>query len=162
MGMLLNMNRDEWFVALTFGVAVDLDHAFAAPRYIADNGWDAILRPSWDDESGLPWKSLFHYPVGGFVVAPLAIGWRFMIPLLFWSVHVAGDYLQNWTIEQSAVVESVLLAGLSVGIVFVAYRNWLSLQPEGDFKGFMSVCRSRVGSFASGTGRAIRARLGST
>ena len=48
-GLVLNLNRDEWFVALLFGVAIDLDHVFAAPRYISQNGWAAILRPTWSD-----------------------------------------------------------------------------------------------------------------
>lgn len=160
--MLLNMSRDEWFVALTFGVLIDADHVFAMPRYVSDNGWDAILRPIWDDGSGLPWKSLFHYPVGAFVVAPLAIGWRYLIPLLFWSVHVFLDYFQSWTIEYSAPVESLLIVGVSSGIVFVAYSSWKHLEPDGDFRIFTKRVAARMRSSASTYGRSIRARLGST
>src|SRR3989339_2042025 len=79
--MLLRLNRDEWFIALLFGVVIDADHLFAVPRYVSDNGWAALLRQSWDDASGLPWKSWFHYPMAAIVVGYLSIGWRMAPPL---------------------------------------------------------------------------------
>jgi len=128
-GLLLDLNRDEWFVALTFGVLIDADHLFALPRYVSDNGWAAILRPTWDDGSGLPWRSLLHEPVGFFVIAPLSVGWRLLIPLLFWGVHVGMDELQMATLEHSAAVESVLLASVCSGIFAVQFRRWASVNP---------------------------------
>lgn len=126
----MNLNKDEWFIAITFGVLIDADHLFAAPRYISDNGLAAILRPSWDDASGLPWKSLFHDPIGVFIVAPLSIGWRFLLPLVFWGMHVAADELQAATLDQSAIVESAMLCAVIVAIVFVTYSRWRALAPK--------------------------------
>lgn len=143
-GLLLSLNRDEWFVAITFGVLLDADHLFAAPRYISDNGWAAILRPTWDDGSGLPWRSLLHYPIGFFVVAPLAVGWRYLLPLLFWSVHVGIDELQKATLSQSAAIESAVLVGACSGIFAVQYRRWAALTPDGDLGGYLSHIRRRA------------------
>lgn len=138
LGLLLNLNRDEWFVALMFGVLLDADHIFAAPRYLSENGWEALFRPTWNDGSGLPWRSLLHYPIGFFVVAPLAAGWRFMLPLLFWGLHVGTDELQNATLSQSAVIESAVLAGACSGIFFVQYRKWAALTPGGGLPEYLS------------------------
>jgi len=160
--MVMSLDRDEWFVALTFGVLIDLDHLFAAPRYIADNGWAAILRPSWDDGSGLPWRSLFHYPVGAFVVAPLAIGWRYFVPLVFWGLHVSLDQLQNSTLEYSTPVESAILVVVCSGIVYIGYRRWGELREETGFRLFLNDVSRKIRAVLSGYGRAIRLRLGST
>ena len=162
LGMLLNMNRDEWFVALTFGVLIDADHLFAAPRYISDNGWAALLRPSWDDGSGLPWRSLMHYPVGAFVVVPLAVGWRLMIPLVFWGSHLLLDYLQNLTVAYSAPVEALLFGSICVAITYVKYSRWKEIRSDADFPRFVSeIARGLMASWA-GRKASIRQRLGST
>lgn len=142
--MLLNLDRQEWFAAITFGVVIDADHLFALPRYVSDNGAAAILSPTWDDGSGLPWKSSFHHPEGAFVVGYLAVGWRFLIPLLFWGSHVVIDEFQLATLEHSAVIESVFLAAVIGGILMLGYRRWLELEPEGDFQQFMLYVKERM------------------
>lgn len=129
LGLFLSLDREEWLAALMFGVLVDADHLFAVPRYVADNGWSSIFRPTWDDGSGLQWRSLFHYPVGAFVVAPLAIGWRFFVPLLFWGTHLIIDWFQTETIRYSALVESVFLILVCLGILYIGFRRWDELDP---------------------------------
>lgn len=158
--MLLNLSRDEWFVVLLFGVAIDVDHAFAAPRYITDNGWSAILLPTWDDGSGLPWKSLFHYPVGAMIVFPLAVGWRLLLPFTFWGMHVAIDYLQEAIVNYSNPVELVMFCATVYGIAFVRYRRWKELGAEGTFTQYLSkVVADSKGSLRV-YAKTIRARLG--
>jgi len=124
MGLLMNLDRNEWAVALTFGVLVDADHLFAVPRYVEANGWASLLAPTWDDGSGHQWKSLFHYPIGAAIVAPLAIGWRFLIPLTFWGTHVFVDHFQTWTIDYWAPIEAVTFTAASAGIVYFSYSRW--------------------------------------
>jgi len=140
----LGLDRDEWFVAITFGVLIDADHLFAAPRYISDNGWGAILAPTWDDGSGLPWKSAFHHPEGAFVVGYLSVGWRFFMPMLFWGSHVALDELQLATLEHSAVVETLLLAGIVSGIVLVGHSRWSALHPDEDVRAYARYVVARM------------------
>jgi hypothetical protein len=122
--MLLSLNRDEWFIVLTFGVVIDADHLFALPRYVDDNGWSAVLRQTWDDASGLPWKSWFHYPMAAIVVGYLSLGWRLALPLVFWALHVGMDELQLALSGLNTLVESALLLGSVAGIVFLAYSRW--------------------------------------
>jgi hypothetical protein len=155
-GLLMNLNRDEWFVALTFGVLIDADHLFAAPRYISDNGLGAIMSPSWDDASGLPWKSLFHEPVGAFFVVPLAIGWRYMVPVIFWGTHVAADELQMATLGQSALVESVIIIAVCAGILYVAYSRWSALSAEPSFQLFLKQSWAQIKTWSSRLGESIR------
>lgn len=137
LGLLLNLNRDEWFIAIIFGVALDIDHLFAAPRYLGDNGMAALLRPTWDDGSGLPWKSLLHHPVGFFVVAPLSVGWHYLLPLLFWGLHVGIDEFQNATLEHNTAMESTLFVAACLGIFLVEYRRWSSLAPESTVSAYL-------------------------
>ncbi len=124
LGMLLRLDKGEWFVAFMFGVMIDADHLFALPRYVSDNGWSALLRQSWDDSSGLPWKSWFHYPVAAIVVGHVSEGWRFALPLAFWAVHIGMDGLQLMLGGMNTAVESAILIGPTSGIVLLAYREW--------------------------------------
>lgn len=162
LGLVLNLNRDEWFIALTFGVAIDADHLFAAPRYVSHNGLGAILRPSWDDGSGIAWRSLLHQPVGAFVVAPLAIGWRFMAPLLFWGIHVGVDYLQEATLSYTTPLEIALFSCTCAGIVFLVYRRWSESRPGTNFKKFLSAMRDAIMLYLSRGERASQGGAGNT
>lgn len=162
MGLVLWLNKDEWFVAIIFGVMIDLDHIFAAPGYISANGWDAIMRATWDDGSGRVWRSLFHEPVGFFVVAPLAVGWRFMVPLLFWGTHLGVDWLQTATIEYSAVVESAFLVLVVAGIVHVLYRRWKALNPGSNFPAYLAFASSSIRSYFSSREGPTQGHGGST
>lgn len=144
MGMLLNLDRNEWFAALTFGVLVDADHLFALPRYVDDNGWTAIFRPTWDDASGLPWKSLLHYPVGAIIVGPLAVGWRYLVPLTFWAVHVAIDQLQNELIEYTNPIEAAMFAGACAGVLYVGYHRWAALAEDPSFGDYLRHAVARL------------------
>lgn len=121
---LLRLDRNEWFIALLFGVVVDADHLFAMPRYVSDNGWSAVLRQTWDDGSGLPWKSWLHYPMAAILVGHLSMGWRFAIPLSFWALHVGMDGLQIMLGDANTAVESCILAGSTAGVLVLAYRSW--------------------------------------
>lgn len=161
-GLLLRLDRNEWFVAAMFGVLIDGDHIFAARRYITDNGYAAILSPTWDDGSGHVWKSLFHYPVGFLVVAPLAIGWRYMLPLLFWGVHLGMDYVQMEVVKYSTPLETVVFSSACAGILFVQFRSWKDSRPDSDFRDYMSYLHSRSRSFMSGCRKSISGLLGST
>lgn len=145
-------------MAITFGVLIDADHILAVPEYVSNNGLAAILKPTWDDGTGLVWRSVFHEPMGFFIVAPLAIGWRFMLPLLFWSSHVATDYLQAETLEHSAIVESVFLVVVCGGIVAVQYSRWRALRPESDFKDYVTHLLATVKDYVLGRGAVISRR----
>lgn len=149
--MLLRLDRNEWFVAVMFGIVIDVDHLFALPRYVSANGWSAVLNQSWDDGSGLPWKSWFHYPLTAIVVGHLSLGWRFALPIAFWSLHLGMDGLQQILGDLNTVLESALLLGSAAGIVFLTYSDWsmtsgrTGLRAYADF--VASSSRAKLSSF---------------
>jgi hypothetical protein len=144
LGLLLNLDRNEWVAALSFGVLIDADHLFGIRRYVADNGYTAILSPTWDDGSGLPWKSAFHYPEGSFVVGYLSIGSRLFYPFIFWGIHLVMDWLQVAAIDYSTPIETVVLTSSVAGIVYIGYFRWHGLQPESGFREYVSSLGARV------------------
>ena len=148
--MLLRLNRHEWFVAIMFGFIIDADHLFALPRYINDNGWAAILRPTWDDASGLPWKSWFHYPMSAIVVGYLSLGWRFLLPLSFWGMHLGMDWLQLAVGGYNTAVESAIFAGSSVGIVFLSYSDWTARTGQSGLRTYAASLTARSRAAFSG------------
>ncbi len=144
LGLLLNLDRNEWVVALSFGVLIDADHLFALPRYVQDNGAAAILAPTWDDGSGLPWKSAYHYGDGAFIVGYLSIGSRLFYPFMFWGVHVAMDELQLAAIKYSTPIEAAILSSVVLGTVYVGYFRWRALEPDKGFADYMTYLKGYV------------------
>ena len=153
--MAMRLNRDEWFIALMFGVVVDADHLFALPRYVSDNGWDAVLRQSWDDASGLPWKSWFHYPVSAIVVGYLSLGWRLALPLAFWSAHLGMDWLQLQLAGYNTVGESAILVGSTAGALYIGYSRWSIRTGGSGLPGYAGSLRESARSSVSGLGSVI-------
>lgn len=133
--MAMNLNRDEWFIGLMFGVFIDIDHVFAIPRYVQENGFLALLTPTLEDPSGHPWKSLLHRPVGAFIMMPLSVGWRFFFPALFWGVHMCMDIYQTACDSYPVIVEAALFIGACAGIAVLGYTRAkgtdLTLTPRG-------------------------------
>ncbi len=130
LGLLLNLDRNEWVVALSFGVLIDLDHLFALPKYVADNGAAAILRPTWTDGPGFVYKSSFHQADGSFIVGYLSVGWRYFFPFIFWGVHIFMDWLQLAALEYSEAIEAAIFASSLLGIAYILYNRWHALRPE--------------------------------
>lgn len=156
--MLLSLDRNEWFIVLLFGVALDFDHLFALPRYVSDNGWDALLRQSWDDASGEPWKSWFHYPLAAIVVGHLSSGWRLALPLSFWSLHLGMDGLQLMLGDLNTVVETAIMLGSVAGILYVSYSRWSLTSGGAGLKTYADFLASSSKAKLSGLKRVMRAR----
>jgi hypothetical protein len=95
------------------------------------------------------------------VVAPLSIGWRYFVPLLFWSTHLGIDYIQSATIAYSAPVEIGFMTACIAGIVFLVYRRWSDLRPDADFNQFVSHLSGSLRASLKGCGVSIRQFLGS-
>jgi len=149
-GFLLNLDWNEWFVALLFGIAIDIDHLFAVPGYVDRNGLGAILRPTWDDGSGAVWRSVLHEPMGAFLVIPLAVGWRFMLPLVFWSTHLLIDYAQAATLSHSALVESLFLGTVCACLFGLGYYRWRVSEASTGLVPFLVYIRDSVKRYFAG------------
>ena len=128
--MVLNLNRHERFVALLFGVFIDLDHLLAVPRYLADNGISSMLTFDFEDPEGLPWKSLLHRPVGAFIILPMAVGWRFFIPATFWGIHILLDVFQQSSALYSLPLEAAVFSMVVGAIVVLDYKGMTRTKGE--------------------------------
>jgi hypothetical protein len=108
-----------------FGVFIDLDHLLGLGDYAKSNGIKALLHFDNLTNPGGHWKSLFHNPVSIAVVAPLSIASRLMVPLLFWGVHIAMDFVQENYLGVLSAPEAVFLALATLALVTIRYADYL-------------------------------------
>lgn len=88
---LLTLDRNDAFIALMFGVFIDLDHILGIEGYVRSKGLSAIFDFHSLMNPGGQWKSLLHNPVVLGVVGPLSVGWRFAVPpALLGGAHFHG------------------------------------------------------------------------
>ncbi|HYK82364.1 MAG TPA: hypothetical protein VEU55_04405 [Gemmatimonadales bacterium] len=80
----LELRGRDWWLAYTFGIGVDVDHAVKAPFYLKHVG----LR----DRRGYYWRSSLQEPVALLWIVPLCVALGTVVPLLFFAIHVAMDY----------------------------------------------------------------------
>jgi hypothetical protein len=71
-------------LAYAFGVGVDVDHVIKAPLYLRAVGWR--------DRRGYYWRSSLQEPVALLWIAPLCVVLGTLVPILFFTIHVAMDY----------------------------------------------------------------------
>lgn len=127
---LLNLDRNDAFVGLLFGVFIDVDHLLGLHGYVEANGVVGLA-----DFDGLAnadghWKSLLHNPVAVMVVGPLSVASRLAVPLLFWGVHIGMDHVEDAFLGVFSFAEAVLLIVMSLGLVTMRYSKHLELRPD--------------------------------
>lgn len=128
---LLDLDGNEAFVALLFGVFIDLDHLMGMPEFIHQNGVASIADAEAFMTSDIQWKSLFHSPVAVLVVAPVAIAFRYMFPLLIWGSHLLMDWVQEAYLGLFSFAEIALL------MLMLSIYGWI------EYRAFMELPRSR-------------------
>jgi hypothetical protein len=80
----MELRGGQLALAYAFGVGVDVDHAIKAPFYLRAIG----LR----DKRGYYWRSSLQEPVALLWIVPLCAFLGSIVPLLFFTIHVAMDY----------------------------------------------------------------------
>lgn len=126
---ILVLDRNDAFVALVFGVLIDLDHLMGLKDYADAHGvralmdWDTLVNP------GGHWKSILHNPVAIALVGPLSAVSRLGIPLLFWGIHMIMDMVQESCLAQFSTAEEMLLLFSSAALIAIRYtaystRHW--------------------------------------
>lgn len=80
----LELRGGQLALAYAFGVGVDVDHAVKAPFYLRAVG----LR----DKRGYYWRSSLQEPVALLWIVPLCAFLGSVVPLVFFTIHVAMDY----------------------------------------------------------------------
>jgi len=80
----MGLEGRERVLAYAFGMGVDIDHAVKLPFYLRAVG----LR----DKRGYYWRSSLQEPVALLWIVPLCVFLGTLLPILFFSIHVAMDY----------------------------------------------------------------------
>ncbi len=124
---LMNLDRNDAFVALVFGVFIDVDHLFGLKEYTQTRGFAALFDIDSLMNPGGQWKSLFHSPMAVGMVAPLSVGFRLAVPLLFWGVHLTMDFAEDNLLGLMSAPEAVLAAIAAFGFVSLRYARYLEV-----------------------------------
>ncbi len=130
--IVLNLDRYEALMVLTFGVFIDLDHLLAYPQYVAQAGWQNAMNPDAAMASGVAWKSIIHDPVFSVIVGPLSVGYRYMLPFVVWGLHLTMDWVQIDYLGVASPIEMALALGLLVAIVGLEYQKFRAICPDKD------------------------------
>jgi hypothetical protein len=80
----MGLDGRDRVLAYAFGMGVDIDHAVKLPFYLRAVG----LR----DKRGYYWRSSLQEPVALLWIVPLSVFLGTLLPILFFSIHVAMDY----------------------------------------------------------------------
>lgn len=123
---LLHLDRNDAFVALVFGVFIDLDHLFGLRDYVHANGYRAIFDFHDMASPGGHWKSLMHSPIGVMVIGPVSIASRLAIPLVFWATHILMDIVQEQVLGVLSYTEGVFLFLAAAGLVTLRYSRCIA------------------------------------
>lgn len=143
---MLNLDRNDAFIALVFGVFVDLDHLFGLRQYTEARGITALLDFDSLMNPGGQWKSMFHSPLAVGIIAPLSFGSRLAIPMLFWGVHLLMDFAQDTFLGLFSAPEAMLL--VLAGLALVSIRYAKSLEAE-TARGLLAYVRSELSGLRS-------------
>jgi hypothetical protein len=81
---VLGLQGQDRVLAYAFGMGVDIDHAVKAPFYLRAIGLK--------DKRGYYWRSSLQEPVALLWIIPLCFFLGTMVPILFFTIHVAMDY----------------------------------------------------------------------
>jgi len=122
---VLTLDRNDAFVALLFGVFIDLDHLFGLVKYTHLNGVASIFDFHSLMNPGGQWKSMLHLPIAAAIVTPLSFAFRLGIPLLFWGVHLLMDFVEQNYLGNFSGVEAGLLLFSGLGLVTLRYGRFI-------------------------------------
>ncbi|MBN1677615.1 MAG: hypothetical protein JW880_03670 [Candidatus Thermoplasmatota archaeon] len=149
---LLGLDRNDAFIALVFGVFIDLDHLFGLRQYTEARGMAALLDFDSLMNPGGQWKSMFHSPMAVGIIAPLSLGSRLGIPILFWGVHLLMDFAEDAYLGLFSAPEAMLLALTGLALVSIRYARSIESETamglltylRSEFSGLRNVLRPSV------------------
>jgi hypothetical protein len=85
---LMGLDGRDTVLAYLFGVAVDIDHLIKAPFYYRAVGLA--------NKKDYYWRSSLQEPVALFWIIPLSVLLQTAVPVIFFLIHVAMDYLVRY------------------------------------------------------------------
>ncbi|MCU0852135.1 MAG: hypothetical protein MUC90_02605 [Thermoplasmata archaeon] len=141
---LLMLDRNEAFIALTFGVFIDLDHLLGLGTYAKANGIAPLMDMDTLMNPGGQWKSMLHSPMALAMVAPISYVVRMAIPVLFWGVHVSMDYLEESFLGHFSNLEAMLGALAAIALVTMRYSKYVESFSFSDIRTYLKMEVSSV------------------
>jgi hypothetical protein len=85
---LMGLDARDTVLAYLFGVAVDIDHLIKAPFYYRAVGLA--------NKKDYYWRSSLQEPVALLWIIPLSLLLQTAVPVVFFLIHVAMDYLVRY------------------------------------------------------------------
>jgi len=122
---LLTLDRNDAFIAILFGVFIDLDHLSGLAKYTKANGVGAIFDFESLMNPGGQWKSILHTPMAAAMIAPLSFVSKLGVPLLFWSVHLLMDFVEQNFLGNFSGLEAGLLLFAGLGLASLRYARYV-------------------------------------
>ncbi len=130
---LLSLDRNDAFVALMFGVIIDVDHLFGLNSYAKTNGIASIFDLKSLMNADGQWKSLLHSPISIMIVGPISTASRIAVPLIFWGIHISMDWLEDSLLGVFSGPELILMACASGTLLWIRYSFYKSLYSDSSF-----------------------------
>jgi len=134
---VLMLDRNDSFVALTFGVLIDIDHLFGLKEYVGANGVASVLDFDSLMVADGQWKSMLHTPAAVMIVGPVATASRLALPLVFWGVHITMDYIEDAFLGVFSAFEMAFLCGASITLVWLSFKTHRMSYPGRSLVGFL-------------------------
>ena len=131
------LDRNDAFVALVFGVFIDLDHVMGLQDYTEANGIKAVFDLDHLMNPGGHWKSILHNPIALAIVGPLTYASRLAIPLIFWGLHITMDYVQEEVLGQFSQVEAMIAFFSFSLLITLRYSKYADSGHEGGMREYL-------------------------
>ena len=141
---ILTLDRNDAFVALMFGVFIDLDHLIGLKDYAKANGIRAVFDFDSLAHADGQWKSLLHSPIAVGIVTPISVASRLMIPLIFWGMHISMDFVEENFLGNFSAIEATLLAIAGIGLVSIRYSKYVQSYSAGTFSQYLRIELGRM------------------
>lgn len=136
---VLHLDRNDAFIALLFGVFIDFDHLIGLGNYAKANGFRSVFDFHSLMNPGGHWKSMFHNPVALAVVGPLSVASRLAIPLIFWGVHMAMDFVETSYLGPLSSPEAIFLGLATCALIALRYTSYLQACSSGTLAHYFRV-----------------------
>lgn len=120
---LMTLDKNDSFVALLFGVFIDVDHLLGLKGYIEVHGVAGVLDTDSLMQADGQWKSILHNPMAVMVVGTVSAASRIAVPLIFWSVHISMDWLEDTFLGVFSITEFSILAVCFTALVGIRYSR---------------------------------------
>ncbi len=134
---LMSLDRNDAFVAMLFGVFIDVDHLFGLVKYTESNGVNAVFDVHRLMTPGGQWKSMLHTPIAAAVVMPLSAAFRLAVPFVFWGVHLLMDFVEQNYLGNFSNVEAGLLVFAGLGVATLRYSQYLMTDSTPSFREYL-------------------------